>query len=88
MKKILILVVSVIILGCSSVFAQNDGFFTSNYIEYREDSWASEMVSLPGSHGLLDDYDAVMETPISGGILLLAGMGMAYAVMTRRNKMK
>ena len=88
MRKRIILGIAIIMLGCGPVVAQSDGFFTPTYQEYRETGWSSQMPSLPGMHGALDDYPAALETPIGGGALLLAGMGMAYATMLRRNRKK
>lgn len=87
MKKKLLISIVVLLLGCGNLFAQNDGFFTSSFEEYREENneWGV-MPSIPGSHGSLGDYSAVQETPISGGLLLLAGMGIAYGIRKRKKE--
>lgn len=64
---------------------QTDGFFSSNrYEEYREDNaeWG-KMPLLPKTHGYNYDYDAE-EAPLGSGLLLLAGMGIGYAVRKRK----
>ena len=62
----------------------SDGFFTSNYSEYREDDWAGNMPLLPREHGSDQDYDAE-ETPIGSGLLILAGLGLGYATLRRKD---
>ena len=61
-----------------------DGFFSSgNYTEYRDDAWATNMPVLPGQHGV--DYDFAAEpAPLGSGLLLLAGLGLGYA-MRKKN---
>ena len=84
MKKRLMIISSIIILGCSNLFAQNDGFFSNgNYSEYREENneWGT-MPLLPTSHG--SQYDFAAEAPLGSGIVLLAAMGLAYG----RKKLK
>ncbi len=72
-----------------SLNAQNtDGFFTSNYTEYREDNedvWGLEMPLLPRSHGALFDYQAYNETPLGNGLILLAGLGMVYCLRKKQH---
>ena len=62
-----------------------DGFFKSNYVEYREDNgdWGV-MPLLPQTHGYHYDYPAHLEVPIGSGWLLLAGMGIGYAAVRRK----
>ena len=61
-----------------------DGFFSgSNYTEYREDVWADNMPLLPGQHGYNFDYNAE-PAPLGSGLLLLAGMGLAYGIRRRK----
>lgn len=80
MKKKLLTAIFIMILGCSSLFAQKDGFFTSNYSEYREDNgWGMEMPLLPGSHGYHGDFSCE-EVPLGNGLLLL----VAFAVLRGR----
>lgn len=57
--------------------AQNDGFFSSDYTDYREEEvyeWGT-MPALPEQHGGLCDYSAV---PLGSGLLLLGGLALAY----------
>ncbi|MBE6345596.1 MAG: hypothetical protein E7067_00065 [Lentimicrobiaceae bacterium] len=84
MKKKLFLSIMILLFGCSISFAQNDAFFTQTYSEYREESngeWGV-MPILPSQHGGAIDYTAV---PVGSGLLLLAGLGLAYG-MRKRNK--
>ena len=52
MKKKLFLILSIIVLSGANLLAQNDGFFTSSYTEFREtdNDWGIEMPALPGQH--------------------------------------
>ena len=84
MRKYIITILFALGLGMS-LNAQSDGFFTSSYSDYREESWSSTMPSLPGFHGGLDDYQAIPETPIGSGLLLLVGLGITYA-STKKKK--
>ena len=79
MKKKLMIISSIIILGCSTLFAQSDGFFTYSDCgeTNRSTSWSVE-VTLPTSHGLTDHQSS--EAPLSSGLLLLAGLALGYAV--------
>lgn len=67
--------------------SSTDGFFNSNYVEYREYSgeWGV-MPLLPQTHGYHYDYPAWMEVPVGSGWLLLAGMGLGYAIRKRKTK--
>ncbi len=80
MKKKLIIVIIVMILGYGNLNAQSDGFFTSSYSEYRdyEDDWGLEMPNLPGSHGYLGDYSCVEQTPLGSGLLILGALALGY----------
>lgn len=84
MKKKLLISIVVLLLGCGNLFAQNDGFFTSSFEEYREDKneWGV-MPSIPTSHGYIDDW-ACVEAPLGNGFLLLAGMALTYSAARRR----
>ena len=85
MKKLIISIIFALGLGMS-LNAQNDGFFTSSYSEYREDNeWGIDMPLLPGSHGYLGDYDCITPVPVGNGVILLAGLGIAYASRRKRN---
>ena len=77
MKKKILLTICLTILTFNSVFAQRDGFFTSNYSEYREDeSWGIDMPLLPGSHGYFDDYSCVEQAPLGSGVILLTALAL------------
>ena len=90
MKKYIVLAVlsMVLTLGLNAQvgsysFSSSDGFFNSNAtedIENREVSSWGEMPRIFG-HGLETNQNA----PLGSGLLLLAGMGLAYGV---RRKMK
>lgn len=60
--------------------AQSDGFFTSNYSEYREveNDWGLNMPSLPSSHGYVDDYSCAEPAPLGNGLFILGGLALAY----------
>lgn len=62
----------------------SDGFFSSNYSEYREDNtdWG-KMPLLPGNHGYTYDYDAE-KAPLGSGLLIFACMGLGYAMRKRK----
>lgn len=76
MKKKLFLILSIIVLSGANLLAQNDGFFTSSYTEFREtdNDWGFEMPALPGQHGV--NYDFAAEAPLGSGVLLLAAFAM------------
>ena len=77
MKKIILAVALFAAIGAN---AQNDGFFSSNYSEYRDrtEEWGQTMPGLPGQHGVIYDFSAEPSAPLGSGLLLLAGMGLAY----------
>ena len=77
MKKKILAIAMFVALGLSAN-AQSDGFFSSSYSEYREDSWAQNMPILPGQHGT--EYDFAAEAPLGSGLLLLGGMALAYGM--------
>ena len=82
MKKIIL---AIALFAAVSANAQSDGFFTSSYNNYREttDEWGT-MPSMIG-HGLLDAQNA-NGAPLGSGALLLAGLGMAYALRNKNRK--
>ena len=93
MKKYIILAIFALGFGMN-VNAQvgqyrqsgSDAFFsTSSCTEYREttDEWGT-MPLLP-IYGSDTDHNAD-PTPIGSGLLLLAGMGLGYAAMTRKRQ--
>jgi hypothetical protein len=60
-----------------------DGFFASNYTEYREEvaEWG-KMPMLPGQHGYTYDYAA--SAPLGSGLAIMAGLGLGYAMLRRK----
>ena len=80
MKKIILAIALFVAVGLSAN-AQSDGFFSSgsNFKEYRDDVWAQNMPVLPGQHGVNYDF-AAEPTPVGSGLLVLAGLGVAYAM--------
>ena len=79
MKKIIATIAIISSLGFSAN-AQSDGFFNGRSIlDYRDEN-KTELPRIP-DHGLTTNQDA----PLGSGLLLLAGMGLAYGV---RRKMK
>ena len=98
MKKI-ILAIFIISISCGSSFGQNytniddmnsqnvDRFFTLSNVnnQFRTndtpDGWGIVMPSLFG-HGLNDNQSA--EAPTGSGLLLLAGMVLAYGIKRRK----
>lgn len=93
MKKNIVISLAILFLSFNCAFAQfeykqigtetgTDGFFSSGYREYREDTDWGVMPLLPGSHGYEYDYSAV---PAGSGLLLLAGMGIAYGIRRRKS---
>lgn len=91
MKKVILTFVLLIFLGFEGgVRAQGratDGFFKSNYDEYREDSQFGKMPLLPRTHGYLEDYSAVDPdpVPVGGGLILLTTFGVCYIAAKRKD---
>ena len=80
MKKLIIL--SVFALGFGmSLNAQSDGFFTFNNVE--ESRTATEWGAMPSMIG--HNSNTNMDAPVGSGLLLLAGMGLAYG-MRKKSK--
>ena len=77
MRKYITTIIFALGLGMT-LNAQSDGFFMSNYSEYREDNWSSTMPSLPGFHGGLDDYQSTPEAPLGSGLLILGALALGY----------
>ena len=89
MKRILLTlsIVATLGLGANAQFysntnTQNDGFFSSNSIgsQYRDGSSGEEAFPILPQIGQYRDQNA----PVGSGLLLLAGMGVAYA-LRRKN---
>lgn len=96
MKKYILSMIFAVGFGmnlCAQIGQNNsnrsDGFFSSSgYTEYREDVvWEGNMPLLPSTHGYLSDFSAAPEeqAPIGSGLLLLAGMGLGYAIKKKKN---
>lgn len=93
MKKYMLIIIFVIGF-CLNLNAQmssqgytgnTDGFFsTDQYNEYDRGEWAGGMPMLPRVHASEFDQSA-KDTPLSSGFLILAGMGIGYAVVRRKN---
>ncbi len=74
MKRLIVL--SVFTLGfLMNLNAQSDGFFTFNNVEQNRTSDWDDMPAMIG-HGSGTNMDA----PVGSGLLLLAGMGLAYGI--------
>ena len=59
----------------------SDGFFSQNYSEYTRDGNDYGVMPLLPGHNTLNDYDAdPKQVPVGSGLLLLAGLGLAYGV--------
>ena len=84
MKKLLVTFAIVMTLGLGAN-AQSDGFFTSTYGDYnRTESNQSELSQItPKLPGF--DSNANESAPVGSGLLLLAGMGLAYAIKRKNN---
>ena len=78
MKKIIL---AIALFAAVSASAQSDGFFRYNNFEENRQSqneaWGIIMPSMIG-HGHTSDMDA--NAPLGSGLLLLAGMGLAYGI--------
>ncbi len=59
-----------------------DGFFSGSYDEFREDTWSNEFGVMPTIIGHGYQYDQT--APLGSGLLLLAGMGLAYGIRRRK----
>ena len=86
MKRLLITltIVAGLEMGANAQFntnKQTDGFFTSTAQSdgWRADSGTEDLPLLPGA-GFQTDRSA----PVGSGLLLLAGMGLAYAVKRKK----
>ena len=78
MKKIILTIAIVLGIGFG-VNAQSDAFFTQSFSDYRN----SDDVGTPRlpAHALTSNQDA----PVGTGLLLLAGMGLGYAALRKRD---
>ena len=85
MKRYIIL--AVLALGFivnvnAQIGKSSDGFFTPNYNELRKTSndISNEMGDMPAILGHGYETNQSGTTPIGSGLLLLAGMGLAYGI--------
>lgn len=85
MKRIVLSIALVLTLGLS-VNAQSDGFFKSTYQDANEEARTGTVRATPGLPGYGGNEDKPADdAPLGSGLLLLAGMGAAYA-LRRKNK--
>ena len=87
MKK-LVLTIAIVLGMAIGAFAQNNGLF--GYGQSRADeSYDSRTTltgfALPGEHGVSGDVSA-NDTPVGSGVVLLIGLGAAYAMSKRRKE--
>ena len=75
MKKIIL---AIALFAAVNVSAQSDGFFVYNNVEQNRTTNANGWGSMPSmiGHGSTEDQSA----PVGSGLLLLAGMGLAYGI--------
>ena len=84
MKKIILAIALFVALGLSAN-AQSDGFFSSSYTydENRNapDANGWELFNMPSIIGHGYEYDQNADpAPVGSGLLILAGLGVAYAM--------
>ena len=79
MKKKILAIALFVALGLSAS-AQSDGFFTSNYSEFRENT--EPMGNMPAiiGHGYSMDKTA----PVGNGLLILGGLALAYGMRKKK----
>ena len=75
MKKIVLTIAIVLGIGFGAS-AQSDAFFTQSFSEYRNADDDVFLPALPYAHNSEDHEPA----PLGTGLLLLAGMGIGYAI--------
>lgn len=86
MKKRFLALLCMVVLSLSA-FAQNDAFFTYKDIDNnktRQDAF--EINSNGFGMNEMQSYDTVV--PVGNGLLLLAGAGLAYAIIRRKEESK
>lgn len=86
MKKLFLTLLIVLGLGFGSFaqFTQDRGLFGNGPDEQSGGTRTSEGLILPTTHGDPNDSPANNDSPLGGGVLLLAGLGAAYAVSKKR----
>ncbi len=75
MKKVLVTLSLVVTLGLGAM-AQNDAFFSYNDVENNNQRGGTFVPVLPGQGVGTDQSGA----PLGSGLLILAGLGAAYAL--------
>ena len=83
MKKVLVTLSLVLTLGLGA--SAQDGFFAYGDAENqnRESGNFSEMPALP-LRGQFTDQSAHHDAPVGSGLLILAGLGLAYGLKRRK----
>jgi hypothetical protein len=97
MKKQIIILAMTLALGLNlnaqvgsySTSSKNDAYFTSNFSEFRQgtsssESWINEMPMLLGH--AYETNQSADNAPLGSGLLLLAGLGIAYGVRKKHNQ--
>ncbi len=84
MKKYIILAVFALGFGMG-LNAQSDGFFVYNNFEQNRQAQNEDWGLMPTMIGHNFDYDMdASEAPLGSGLLLLAGMGLAYGIRKKK----
>ena len=80
MKKIIL---AIALFAAVNAHAQRDGFFTYNSYEEQNRQESDAWGAMPAlmNHGYKMDQSA----PLGSGLLLLAGMGLAYGMRKKSN---
>ena len=83
MKKVLVTISLVLTLGLGAS-AQSDAFFSYSDVDNQQRNGVTVTPGMPGLniHG---DQSANPDAPLGSGLLLLAGMGAAYALRRKNN---
>lgn len=88
MKRLVLSVAIILTLGLGAYAQSSDGFFTTTYSEYNEIK-REQYGNLDAIAPALPRFDLVEDAdhsavPVGSGLMLLAGMGAAYAMRKRR----
>lgn len=91
MKRVVISIAIVLTLGLGAKAQSSDGFFSNTYSEYSEKrelygEMSAVAPALPRFDWVTEDGEIADQTavPVGSGMLLLVGMGAAYAMRKRR----
>ena len=79
MKKKILAIAMFVALGLSAS-AQSDGFFASNYSEFRENTDPMGVMPATIGHGYTMDKTA----PVGNGLLILGGLALAYGMRKKK----